>query len=234
LKVSAIIPAYNEEKTIKNVLAVLASFSLLDEIIVVDDGSTDQTAKVVRKNFPQVKLITLPKNKGKADALITGAKTAKYPVLFFCDADLINLRHSHLKVLIKPVLNGKMRMMVGAQENMATWKENRAEAYKGGMGEFIKGLGGEKVLLKKDFFKIPGLSGSNYGIEHLIINYFKEKKLPFNYYVLKGTYHVLKIKKWGIVKGSLKELESYITFGRQWLKRTISRLPQDNFSLFGS
>jgi glycosyltransferase involved in cell wall biosynthesis len=88
MKVSLVIPAYNEEKAIKKV--VDEALDYVDEIIVVDDGSKDDTARVVRANFSKnrkVKLILHDKNQGKADALRTGIKSSKGDIIILTDAD---------------------------------------------------------------------------------------------------------------------------------------------------
>src|SRR4030042_6019601 len=121
--VSAIVPAFNEGKYIGRVLEVLATPRLLGEVSVVDDGSTDRTSAIVKETFPTVRVLSHQKNRGKADALLTGAKAAKNPTLLFCDADLTTLKVSHVQELIGPVLTGKLRMVVGVQENMNVWRE---------------------------------------------------------------------------------------------------------------
>ena len=88
MKVSLVIPAYNEELAIKKVVDEALPYA--DEIIVVDDGSRDNTAKVVRANFsdnPKVKLIKHLINRGKADALRTGVSNATGDIVVFTDAD---------------------------------------------------------------------------------------------------------------------------------------------------
>jgi len=88
---SAIIPAYNEEKSIKEtVLQVLNSdYKNLKEIIVVNDGSKDNTASIVRKlmkRYKKVKLLN-KKNTGKADSINKGIKLAKGELIAVIDAD---------------------------------------------------------------------------------------------------------------------------------------------------
>lgn len=93
--VSIIIPAYNEEKIISKSLSTInkfvASKSYASEIIVVDDGSTDKTASVVRqiaKRSNKIKLISHSKNQGKGAAIRTGMLVAKGKFRIFSDADL--------------------------------------------------------------------------------------------------------------------------------------------------
>jgi len=211
-KVTCIVPAYNEAGRIENVLSILIDSSLIDEIIVVDDGSSDGTGEVVRKSFPNLKIIRKAKNEGKANAMITGAIKAKNPILFFCDADLTGLTQDHLKKIILTVVCGKLRMAVGAQEYMNTLKTTPGKP----MAEFVKKLGGEKVIWKRDFLAIPGLSNSGYGIEQKIVAFFEKENWPFEYFVLNGVGHYHKIKKWR-AKGALKEIKAMITFAYQKL-----------------
>ena len=214
-KVSSIVPAYNEERNISTVLDVLTTSTLIDEILVVDDGSTDKTAQVVKENFPGVNLIFHSQNKGKADALLTGAKKAKNEILFFCDADLTGLKQKHIRGIVVPVLSGKTRMVVGAQEYMNTIKAKSWYQKIFGRSEvssFIKKLGGEKVLFKKDFLAVKGLKNTHYGVEQRIIAYFEKNKLPFRFYVLREVGHVHKLKKWGILKGGIKEVKALLGF----------------------
>ena len=90
--VSIIVPAYNEELVIRNTIrSLLASEYTNYEIIVVDDGSQDNTSKVVREEFgndERVKLFTEP-NSGKATALNTGLQYAQGEVVIALDADTV-------------------------------------------------------------------------------------------------------------------------------------------------
>ncbi len=73
-KIALLIPAYNEEKYIQGVIESCSSYAM--DIIIVDDGSSDSTAKKVRSSIPlygnSLKLIVHPENMGKGRALITG------------------------------------------------------------------------------------------------------------------------------------------------------------------
>lgn len=89
-KISIIVPAYNEEKSIVSVINglknKLQSLNLETEIIVINDGSTDQTKNLIQ-SLPLVKLINHPYNKGYGAALKSGAKIAVYDWLLFYDGD---------------------------------------------------------------------------------------------------------------------------------------------------
>ena len=110
-KVVVIIPAYNEEKTIVHVIDVVRSCPLVDQVIVVSDGSKDHTAEVARHagatTFP------LETNRGKGGAMLYGVKQTDATVLVFLDADLIGLTKEHVEQLVLPVLSGTDMMHVG-------------------------------------------------------------------------------------------------------------------------
>jgi glycosyltransferase involved in cell wall biosynthesis len=114
--VSVIIPAYNEEETIVEVLqrVIKVSWSLGNvEIIVVDDGSADRTKEEVSA-FPLVKCISHKTNCGKGAAIRTGIKNAHGKVLVIQDADL-EYDPAALPSLVKPILNGSADIVYGSR-----------------------------------------------------------------------------------------------------------------------
>ncbi len=84
-KISVIIPAYNEEGSISNVIDELAKMSIVDEIIVVNDGSTDNTRQKAVEGG--AKVISHEKNSGYGASLKTGMLNAKNDIIAFFDAD---------------------------------------------------------------------------------------------------------------------------------------------------
>jgi dolichol-phosphate mannosyltransferase len=115
LKVSIIVPAYNEENTIEVVLSRLLKVcqSLPScEIIVIDDGSTDGTAERVER-FSSVRLVR-QKNQGKGAALRTGLRVSKGNIIVIQDADM-EYSPEDIPQLIEPILKEKADAVYGSR-----------------------------------------------------------------------------------------------------------------------
>ena len=102
-RVSAVIPAFNESKNISNVIKALKTTNGVDEILVVDDGSTDGTAETARRLGARV--VRHKQNLGKGAAIKTGIKNARNDVLVFLDADLENMTSKKIFLLAEPVVS---------------------------------------------------------------------------------------------------------------------------------
>ena len=103
--VSVIIPAYNEEPTVGQVVSTALKLSYVDEVIVVDDGSTDRTTEEAEKAGATV--IGHITNQGKGSAIKTGVKHSKGDILVFIDADISNLSTNKIDTMIRPILEGE-------------------------------------------------------------------------------------------------------------------------------
>ena len=103
--VSVIIPAFNEEATVAQVVSVARKLSYVDEVIVVDDGSTDRTVEEAESAGATV--ISHSVNQGKGAAIKTGFKNSHGDVIAFIDADVSNFTTTKIDKIIKPILEGK-------------------------------------------------------------------------------------------------------------------------------
>ncbi len=200
MEVTAIIPAYNEAKTIGAILAVLQKCSQVKQIIVVSDGSRDHTAKVAR-TFKGVEVVELPCNIGKGGAIMAGLKRTRAEVLLFLDADLIGLTIGHVNSLLAPVLELKVLMAVGVFERgrVATDLAQKMAPF----------LSGQRALTRNLMEKVAYLDISRFGIEVVLHRYAEEHNIPTTTVCLPDLSHVLKEEKRGIWKGSLARLKMY-------------------------
>ncbi len=121
-KLSVVIPAYNERKTVEDLIARVASAPVPEgleiEIVVVDDGSTDGTRELLRelvdKADPAFRLIEQPVNRGKGAALKTGFKEATGDVILIQDADL-EYNPRDYPVLLQPILDDEADVVYGSR-----------------------------------------------------------------------------------------------------------------------
>jgi glycosyltransferase involved in cell wall biosynthesis len=114
MKVSVVVPAYNEEGTIAQVLDELETLDLDMEVIVVDDGSTDATAAIViARQSDRVRLVSKP-NGGKGTALRRGFDEAIGDIVVVQDAD-IELRPSNIPILVAPITAGTADVVYGSR-----------------------------------------------------------------------------------------------------------------------
>ncbi|MDR2829616.1 MAG: glycosyltransferase [Methanobrevibacter sp.] len=103
--VSIVIPAYNEEKNIGNIISMVKEISYVNEIIVVDDGSYDKTA--IKANEAGAMVISHINNQGKGSAIETGLKHSKGDIIAFIDGDIQNLNSKQMDAMVKPIMEGK-------------------------------------------------------------------------------------------------------------------------------
>jgi len=115
-KISILIPVYNEEKTIEEILKrVLKETERWNkEIIIVNDGSIDKTSEKLKKFLDKITLIDLEKNRGKGFALREGFKRASGKIIITQDADLEYDPKDYQK-LLTPILGGKTKIVYGSR-----------------------------------------------------------------------------------------------------------------------
>lgn len=127
MKLSVIIPVFNEKKTIKAILDKVKKLSLVNDIVIVDDGSSDGTRKILKSFLKQkkIKIVFHNKNQGKGSAVKTALKHVKGDYIIIQDADLEYDPRDYSK-LIKPVKEGKAQVVYGSRftgehRNMFFW-----------------------------------------------------------------------------------------------------------------
>ena len=118
MKISIIIPCYNEEKTISKIIKKVENFNLFNkEIIIIDDGSIDNTKKILSelsKENKDLKIYYHESNEGKGASLKTGIKKASGDIILFQDADLEYDPEDYEK-LINPFLKADADVVYGSR-----------------------------------------------------------------------------------------------------------------------
>ena len=115
MKLSIVIPIYNEEKTLLTILEKVRAQEMEKEIILVDDGSTDGTREILAGlDYPEVRVILHDKNRGKGAALRTGFDAASGDIIIIQDADL-EYNPEEYRFLLKPILDGVADVVYGAR-----------------------------------------------------------------------------------------------------------------------
>ena len=116
MKLTIIIPCYNEKKTIRKIISKILKIKINKEIIIVDDGSTDGTVKIINSEIKNkfIKKIFHLENQGKGAAINTAKKFIKGDIVIIQDADLEYYPSDYPK-LIKPILNKKTKVVYGSR-----------------------------------------------------------------------------------------------------------------------
>lgn len=118
LTLTVVIPCYNEVNTVEKVLARVEAVGLADEIILVDDGSTDGTTDILKRleaeNRPHVRVLYHEKNKGKGAALVTGFAAASCDIFLIQDADF-EYDPRDYPILLKPMEEGISPVVYGSR-----------------------------------------------------------------------------------------------------------------------
>lgn len=116
MKLSVIIPIYNEIESIREILDRVQNTKLAWEILLVDDGSTDGTRDLLQEldGIDQVKVILKEKNEGKGSAVVAGIRAAKGDVMLIQDADL-EYDPRDYPTLLKPIEEGLADVVYGSR-----------------------------------------------------------------------------------------------------------------------
>jgi hypothetical protein len=193
MTVVAIVPAHNEAPRIGAVLEVLAAHPLLDHVLVVDDGSKDDTADVARSYG--VEVLSLNPNRRKGGAMLagiehlaeTGVIANEDDVVLFVDADLLGFRAEHVAQLAAPMIEDpSWSMVVGMRDYGPGWTE---------VTRHLPLISGERAVRAGYLFSMDPAAFSGFGVEVALNDHVARSGGRIGTTVLEGLGIVLKWQK---------------------------------------
>lgn len=210
--IAAIIPAFNEERTVSHVVNVLLSCSGIAEVIVVDDGSEDGTADAARNAGARV--ISFSENKGKGEALRCGVEASSAYFLLFVDADLHTLRPEHVGTLIGMVERGEADMAIGVVDRKSALINNLNQS-------MLAPFSGFRLLRRSIWEAMEEGAGEGYLVDSALNVAAKRMGAPVAAVPFSGLRHVPKFSKRGLWRGTAAWLDMW----RDILQRSPRLLP---------
>jgi len=210
MKVSAIIPAFNEAERIAAVLTPLLSSPVVDEVVVVDDGSTDGTAAVAERFA--VRLVRLPENRGKAAAMAAGVDACAGDVLLFLDADLVAFAPSHAAAMVHAYQEGDADVVIGVFRDgrLGTDLSQRIAAF----------TSGQRVMSRALWERARGaFEDTEFGIEMVLMRLATKEGWRKKKVELHGVSHVRKEEKRGFWLGFTDRMAMYWDVARSFFRK---------------
>ena len=209
-RVCALVPAHNEAPRVGRNLQVILHSGLADRVLLIDDGSTDET-RTIGERMEDVEVVSLPKNLGKAGAVQAGLSRVDAGVVLLLDADLLDLNKGHIFQLLDPVLRGHCEMSVGV------FQEGRLGT---DLGQFVApGLSGQRAFQRERISHFPFSEVRGYGFETALNGFALREGWRVLRIPLPGLHQVTKERKMGMVKGFGSRMRMYFEVVRGWMGR---------------
>jgi glycosyltransferase involved in cell wall biosynthesis len=173
-----IIPALNEAETIASVIAAAQRARAVDEVIVVDNGSTDGTAEVAESHGA---LVVSESTRGKGEAMRLGVVSTDADILVFLDADLYGLEPRHVDAMANRILSGRADMACGLCDRGST--RNTLQLH------YLPILSGQRALRRELFEALEPEEASGYRVEAALNSLVAQRKLRRRVFILTGVRH---------------------------------------------
>lgn len=197
MMVSIVIPAFDEAATIARCVTEALQCPEASEVIVVDDGSSDNTAMLAEA--AGAKVLRLASNVGKAAAMNMGVREAIHDIILFLDADVIGHTPQVLSSIVQPVIRGRYEMYVGIRARKTLWL-NR-------ILHFFPIIGGDRAVTRRLWEAVPKQYQEGFKIEIALNHTSKRFERGMGFQLMPGTRHHIKERKYGFVVGFIRRLQ---------------------------
>ena len=192
MRCTCLIPFYNERDRIVHVLDQVVKIPAIDEIICVDDGSTDGTSEVIKKKHPTIAILRNAQNVGKTGAIKAGVRQAKGEYVLLLDADLQNIQYQEIETALHKTFAQKNITMVVLR------RMNAPLFVKIVRGDIL--VSGERLIKKDILKKILQSNLKNYQVEFATNQYMLDNKKNV-YWMPSSAQNTFKFTKIGFMKG---------------------------------
>jgi len=209
-----VIPAFNEEKTVGKVVFAAKQCALVAEVVVVSDGSKDQTASIAAQAGATV--IDLPANRGKGGAMQAGVAAVVGDIYLFLDADLVGLTARHVCQMLEPIVEGRCEATLGlfGKGRLATDLAQKIAPF----------LSGQRAVTSRILSQIPDYTSSGWGVEMVFTKQLQLMGVPVAEVVLDGLTQVMKEEKSGLFVGAISRLRMYWQIFIAWQRKENQKL----------
>lgn len=196
-----IIPAYNEGPRIGAVVSAVVAAGY--DVLVVDDGSKDDTSERAREAGAEV--LTLSPNRGKGGAMRAGVEATDAEVVMFIDGDMKGFDRASLRAISDPVERGDYQQMIGVSREAK------------GITRKVLILSGQRALLREDLLALPSIAWDGYGIEVWLNDITPRRGGRTGLFTLDGVEATMKWEKDGAAVGlaRMADMDAEIVWAMQ-------------------
>lgn len=182
-----------------HIVSAARQCSLVDEVVVVCDGSTDNTA--ARAQGEGARVVRLSPNRGKGGAMLAGFLDTNAEVVLFLDADLLGLTAAHVDALLRPILDGEVASTLGVFGSGRIWTDLAQR-----IAPF---LSGQRGVTRKVLSGAPNFAATGWGVEIALTRYLRDAHIAVRTVELRDVTQVMKEEKLGFLRGLASRLRMY-------------------------
>lgn len=200
-----VIPAFNESRTIARVVDAVLRSDCAESVLVVDDGSSDDTSEIAIGAGAGV--LRHGQNLGKGKAMRSGVRATSAPYVVFLDADLLGFRAAHLDRMCELALAGRYDMVCGLRDYGLV--RNIFQ-----LTPIAETITGERACRREMLEQVPDEFWSGFRIEAAINHVCRVRGERVRRFVMQGVSIVDKTEKQGLVAGTMAHWKMFGEVGR--------------------